>query len=65
MALASAQHGRIAAAYERAANDQTLPSQARSAFARKASWFRMLAQISAAKLAMETIPAGRGTPHSA
>jgi hypothetical protein len=45
----AAQHVRIAAIYERAAGDKALPPQARAAFAKKASWFRMLAQIEAAK----------------
>ena len=49
MALTSAQHCQIAAAYERAAQDQTLPPQPRAGFAKKAQWFRMLAQIGAAK----------------
>src|SRR4029079_7513034 len=44
--LTAAQHSQIAAAYERAAGDETLPLQARSAFAKKASWFRMLAKSS-------------------
>jgi hypothetical protein len=51
MVLTAPQHSQIAAAYERAAADETLPRQARSAFAKKASWFRMLAQIRAAKQA--------------
>jgi hypothetical protein len=62
MVLTAPQHSQVAAAYERAARDETLPLQARSAFARKASWFRMLAQISAAKQAGTTIVAKRGTP---
>jgi hypothetical protein len=51
MVLTAPQQCQVAAAYERAARDETLPLQARSAFAKKASWFRMLAQISAAKQA--------------
>jgi hypothetical protein len=51
MVRTAAQHSRIAAVYERAARDETLPSQARAAFAKKGSWFRMLAQIEAAKAA--------------
>jgi hypothetical protein len=54
MVLTAAQHSQIAAAYERAAGDETLPLQARSAFAKKASWFRMLAQIRAAKHPQQT-----------
>jgi len=49
MGLTSAQHCQIAAAYERAAQDQTLPPQPRAGFAKKAQWFRMLAQIGTAK----------------
>ena len=51
MVRTAAQHSRIAAVYERAARDETLPPQARAAFANKGSWFRMLAQIEAAKAA--------------
>jgi hypothetical protein len=51
MVRTAAQHSRIAAIYERAARDETLPPQARAAFANKGSWFRMLAQIEAAKAA--------------
>jgi len=51
MVRTTAQHSRIAAIYERAARDLTLPPQPRAAFAKKASWFRMLAQIEAAKAA--------------
>ena len=49
MVLTAAQRAQIAAAYERAASDETLPRQARAAFVKKASWFRMLAQIGTAK----------------
>lgn len=45
----AARHYLIAAAYERAAQDETSPPQPRSGFAKKARWFRMLAQIEAAK----------------
>jgi hypothetical protein len=51
MVRTAAQHSRIAAVYERAAADETLPPQPRAAFAKKASWFRMLAKIEAAKAA--------------
>ena len=51
MVRTAAQYSRIAAVYERAAADDTLPPQPRVAFAKKASWFRMLAQIEAAKQA--------------
>jgi hypothetical protein len=49
MALTSAQYAQIAAAYERAAVDEGFPTQSRAAFVKKAGWFRMLAQIGAAK----------------
>ena len=49
MDLTSAQHSQIAVAYERAAQDETLPPQPRAGLAKKARWFRMLAQIGAAK----------------
>ena len=49
MALTSAQYAQIAAAYERAAADEGFPTQSRAAFVKKAGWFRMLAQIGAAK----------------
>jgi hypothetical protein len=64
MVLTAPQHSQVAAAYERAARDETLPVQARSAFAKKASWFRMLAQISAAKQAGTAIAAKPGTPYT-
>jgi len=49
MVLTATQHALIAAAYEHAAGDETLPTQSRAAFAKKSSWFRMLAQIGGAK----------------
>ena len=49
MTLTSAQYAQIAAAYERAVADEGLPRQSRAAFVKKASWFRMLAQIGRAK----------------
>lgn len=52
MRLTSAQHSQIAAAYERAAADKKLPPQPRAGFAKKARWFRMLAEIAAAKEAV-------------
>jgi len=61
MGLTSAQHSRIAAAYERAAEDETLPPQPRAAFAEKARWFRMLAQIGAAKEAAAGERADKGS----
>jgi hypothetical protein len=35
----------IAAVYEKAAADKSLPAHARAAFARKADWFRLLARV--------------------
>ena len=49
MALTATQYSRIAIAYERAAEDETLPPQTRAEFAEKAEWFRLLAQVGAAK----------------
>ena len=45
MSLKAEQHSQIAAAYENAAADKSLPAQTRAAFARKADWFRLLARI--------------------
>jgi len=61
MSLTSAQHSQIAAAYERAAQDETLPPQPRAGFAKKARWFRMLAQIGAAKEAARGEGTDRGS----
>ena len=52
MVLTALDYSQIAATYAHAAADWTLPSQPRAAFAKKASWFRMRAQIAAAKQAM-------------
>jgi hypothetical protein len=52
MVLTAPQYSQIAATYEHAAADWTLPPQPRAAFAKKASWFRMRVQIRAAKEAM-------------
>ncbi len=49
MALTADQHSQIAQAYEKAAADHMVPPQQRAAFARKASWFHMLARIAAKK----------------
>ena len=49
MVLTAAQRAQIASAYERAASDENVPRQARAAFVKKASWFRMLVQIATAK----------------
>jgi hypothetical protein len=58
----AAEHVRIAGIYERAAGDKTLPPQARAAFAERASWFRMLAQIEAAKQMSAQVSAIRKNP---
>ena len=47
MALTTEQHLQIAAAYEKAATDYTVPPQHRKAFARKAESFRRLARLGA------------------
>jgi hypothetical protein len=52
MVLTALDYSQIAATYAHAASDWTLPPQPRAAFAKKASWFRMRAQIAAAKQAM-------------
>jgi hypothetical protein len=44
MSLKAEQHSQIAAAYEKAAADGSLPAQTRAAFAKKADWFRLLAR---------------------
>jgi len=49
MVLTALDYSQIAATYAHAAADWTLPPQPRAAFAKKASWFRMRAQIAAAK----------------
>ena len=57
MALHPEQHLQIAAAYEKAAADYTVPSQHRKAFARKAEMFRMLARLGAKVQKVGTPPA--------
>ena len=52
MVLTALDYSQIAATYAHAAADWTVPPQPRAAFAKKASWFRMRAQIAAAKQAM-------------
>jgi hypothetical protein len=49
MSLTAAQHSQIATAYEKAAGDPMMPAPQRAAFARKAEWFRFLAQVGAKK----------------
>jgi hypothetical protein len=45
MPLNATQHSQIAAAYDKAAFDISLPAHTRAAFARKADWFRLLACV--------------------
>ena len=45
MPLSPEQHSHIAAAYDKAAFDTSLPAYTRVAFAKKATWFRLLARI--------------------
>jgi hypothetical protein len=45
MSLKAEQHSQIAAAYDKAAADGSLPAQTRVAFAMKADWFRLLARV--------------------
>jgi len=45
MSLKAEQHSQIAAAYEKAAADGSLPAETRAAFARKADWFRLLTRV--------------------
>jgi hypothetical protein len=63
MSLSPAQHSRIAATYDSAAFDISLPAHTRAAFAKKADWFRLLAQVGekreqalAKQNAQETLP---------
>ena len=49
MSLRPEQHFHIAAAYDKAAFDISLPAHTRAAFAKKADWFRLLARIGAKK----------------
>jgi hypothetical protein len=55
MCLSAEQRSQIAATYEKAAADETLPSQLRTALLKKAKWFRMLCHIEVAKLAAELV----------
>ena len=45
MSLKAEQHSQIAAAYEKAAADGSLPAETRAAFGRKADWFRLLTRV--------------------
>ena len=51
MSLSPEQHSRIAATYNRAAFDTSLPAHTRAAFAKKSDWFRLLAQVGEKKRA--------------
>jgi hypothetical protein len=45
MSLRPEQHSHIAATYDKAAFDISLPAHTRAAFAKKADWFRLRARI--------------------
>ena len=45
MSLSAEQHSLIAAAYDSAVFDVSLPAHTRAAFGRKADWFRLLARV--------------------
>ena len=45
MSLRPEQHFHIAAAYDTAALDISLPAHTRAVFAKKADWFRLLARV--------------------
>jgi len=45
MSRKAEQHSHIAATYDKAAFDISLSAHTRAAFARKADWFRLLAQV--------------------
>jgi hypothetical protein len=65
MSLKSEQHSQIATAYEKAAGDPMMPAPQKAAFARKAEWFRFLAQVGAkkeAKAASKKDPAHETRP---
>ena len=61
MCLTAEQYSQIASAYEKAAADETRPSQLRTAFVKKAKWFRMLCQIDAAEK-LSPARAGEASP---
>jgi hypothetical protein len=52
MSLTPEQHSHIAAAYDKAAFDISLPAHTRAAFAKKADWFRLLARIGEKRAAL-------------
>ena len=62
MSLKSEQHSQIATAYKKAAADPMMPAPQRKAFARKAEWFRLLAQIGARKEAKAVSKEERSQP---
>jgi hypothetical protein len=55
MPLKAEQHSHIAAVYDKAAFDISLPAYTRAAFARKADWCRLLARV-AEKRERATLP---------
>ncbi len=56
MSLTPEQHSHIAAAYDKAAFDVSLPAQTRAAFAKKADWFRLLARVGEKRAAQKSQP---------
>ena len=62
MAPTAEQYLRIATVYDKVAADQEVPAPQRAAFAHKAEWFRMLAQIGAKK---QSAAAKKERPHGA
>ena len=63
MKLTPEQHWQVAAAYEKAATEHTVPLQHRKAFARKAEWFRMLARLGAKQSLPEMPPQKQPAAH--
>ncbi len=62
MSLKPEQHSQIAMTYEKAAADPMMPAPQKAAFARKAEWFRLLAQIGAKKEAKKVSKEERSQP---
>ena len=56
MVLTPEQHSQIAAVYEKCAGDYMVPAPQRSAFARKAEMFRMLARLGAKPRSANELP---------
>ena len=62
MALTPEQHAQIAAVYDKCAADHMVPPPQRTAFARKADWFRMLARLGAKPKSASTPPRPKKPP---